>query len=110
MADQFEPSNLTYREVLLEAVQKASGADAKYVESVPVHEVFQGKTVWEGNVEVFDLINCSKAKRAYAWSFKGGDGYPYVVTTTVILGVPPVDSPLKAVQASILSAIKGRKP
>ena len=37
-------------------------------ETVPVHEVFRGKTVWQGDVEVFDLIGHPKAKRCYGWS------------------------------------------
>jgi len=38
------------------------------VEAVPVKETFQGKTVWEGTVHVFDLEGYPKATRAYAWS------------------------------------------
>lgn len=32
------------------------GCDSKHVDSVPVHEVFQGQTAWQGTVEVFDLM------------------------------------------------------
>ena len=39
---------------------------------VPVHEVFNGQTVWHGDVEVFDLTGHPKAKRAYAWSHLDG--------------------------------------
>jgi len=39
---------------------------------VPVHEVFQGKTLWQGDVEVFDLAGHPKAKRAYGWSHPEG--------------------------------------
>ena len=31
------------------------GVVAEYVETVPIREEFQGQTVWEGEVEVFDL-------------------------------------------------------
>jgi hypothetical protein len=34
--------------------------------TVPVHEVFRGKTVWQGDVEVFDINGHPKAKRCYA--------------------------------------------
>ena len=44
------------------------GCDSKHVKSVPVHEVFQGKTVWRGKVEVFDLIHY-RAKRCYGWMY-----------------------------------------
>jgi hypothetical protein len=38
------------------------------VQSVPVKEIHNGQTVWEGVVHVFDLAGHSKATRAYAWS------------------------------------------
>jgi hypothetical protein len=37
-------------------------------ETVPVHEVFHGKTLWQGDVEVFDLTGHPKAKRCYGWT------------------------------------------
>ena len=70
------------------------------VESVPVKETFEGRTVWEGVVEVFDLIDHSTATRCYAWS--------YVVDDTekrrffAILHQGPVDSPVAAVRAAIV--------
>jgi hypothetical protein len=30
-------------------------------------EKFQGKVIWDGNVEVFELSEHPKAKRVYAW-------------------------------------------
>jgi len=48
-------------------------ANRSNVESVPVKEVFEGQTAWQGTVEVFDLIGHPKAKRAYAWTFSVGD-------------------------------------
>src|SRR5947207_5227523 len=82
--------------------------DALHSASVPVHEVFQGQTAWRGIVEVFDLIGHPKAKRCYAWSHLDGakDERTNYVT---VLGIPPVDSPLKAVQAAIVGEIKDAK-
>lgn len=77
------------------------GTDAEHVETVPVTEEFQGQTVWEGEVEVFDLHDHPKAKRAYAWvHFTGdeGEGRRYVT----VLELPPVTSPETAVKASIV--------
>jgi len=37
------------------AFLKLHGCDATYIETVPVIEEFQGKTVWQGDVEVFDI-------------------------------------------------------
>ena len=39
-------------------------------QTVPVHEIFRGATVWQGEVEVFDLIGHPKAMCAYAWSHR----------------------------------------
>jgi hypothetical protein len=38
------------------------------VDALPVKEVFEGKTVWEGIIHVFDLEGHPGATRAYAWS------------------------------------------
>jgi hypothetical protein len=88
-----------YIEELREAIRRLHGVESEHVESVPVKETFQGRTVWEGVVEVFDLIGHPKASRAYAWSHDAEGGKRAHIA---VLHVPPVDSPLKAVQASIL--------
>jgi hypothetical protein len=69
------------------------GCDSRYVESVPVHEVFQGQTVWQGTVEVFDLL-CHGAARAYAWQYEEGKE----TKTVAVLEIPRVDSPQTAVK------------
>jgi hypothetical protein len=38
------------------------GVESTHVQSVPVKEVFESKTIWEGIVEVFDLIGHPKAQ------------------------------------------------
>jgi len=71
----------------------------------PVHERFQDRTVWEGNVEVFEVIGHPKAKHVYAWSHREGgsdEGERFVA----VLEIPPVDSPLKAVQVQIVKDVK----
>ena len=76
--------------------------------TVPVHEVFQGQTVWQGDVEVFDISGHPKAKRAYAWSHREGkndQGERFVA----VLQIPPVDSPQTAVKVAIVAEIKKRK-
>jgi hypothetical protein len=106
MADQ---KSYNYIQLLHEAIHRGHNCEAKHVDSVPIKEEFQGKTIWEGIVEVFDLTGHPKAKQAYAWSHKAVDGVDYEVRTVVVLGIPPVDSARKAVQASILSEIKQAK-
>ncbi|HKU74494.1 MAG TPA: hypothetical protein VJR02_11280 [Pyrinomonadaceae bacterium] len=58
---------MTYIEELQEAIRDRYHTEPTYVETVPVVEKFQGQTVWEGEVEVFDLANFADANRVYAW-------------------------------------------
>ena len=101
-------ANPEYIENLRAVIGKLHGCGSKHVESVPVHEVFRGQTVWDGVVEVFDLIGHPKAKRAYGWSHPDGpdDKGERFVT---VLELPPVVDPKTAVQVSILSDIKKRR-
>ena len=85
-------------ETFLEAVEDASGT-AVHTGSAAVRELFEGEVVWEGEVLTFNLTSHPEATSAYAWE-AGGE-------ITVVLGVPPVDSPEAAVQASILAAGEG---
>ena len=75
------------------------GVTAEYVETKPVHEEFQGQTVWEGDVEVFELHNHPKAKRVYGWGYEDEETGRHYVT---VLELPPVTSPETAVKASIV--------
>jgi hypothetical protein len=96
---------LNYIQTLQEAIRKAYGCDSKHAASEPVEEVFQGKAVWKGVVEVFDLIGHSKAKQCYAWGHAMRDTGNEVRFVTV-LGVPPVVSAVTAVRASIVADVK----
>ena len=89
--------SLGQAEGALRAVERAAGCRAEHVESVRVVEMFRGKLVWQGQVEVFTLDNHPKAKRAYGWAFQDGQDARYVA----VLEVPPVDSPNTAVRAAI---------
>jgi len=51
-----------------QAVEDMHGGTATFVESVAVKETFEGNSVWEGVVYVFDLDGHPGAMRAYAWS------------------------------------------
>jgi hypothetical protein len=57
---------VNYIDELKDAIRKLHGVESTHVKSVPVKEVFKGKTVWEGIVEVFDLKNHPTASRIYA--------------------------------------------
>jgi hypothetical protein len=89
---------------LIDAIRHLHGCGAKHVETVHVHEVAPtGETVWDGDVEVFDLIGHAKAKKAYAWS--------EATTGTkrrffAVLKTTDIATPVRAVQASILVDVK----
>ena len=98
---------MTEIERLQKAVKDLHGCDSAHVASIPVHETFQGKTAWEGIVEVFMLAYHAKGvNRAYAWSYKTDDGEARYVA---ILGVPPIHSALNAVQAYKVAEAKKQK-
>ena len=40
---------------LKDVIRDLHGIEAQHVETVPVKETFEGATVWEGDVEVFDI-------------------------------------------------------
>ena len=50
-----EVTTMTYIEELQDVISRLHGSQSIHIESVPIKETFQGKTVWEGIVEVFDL-------------------------------------------------------
>lgn len=91
---------------LKRAVETQHCCNATFIDALPIKEMFQGATVWEGIVHVFDLSGHSEAKRAYAWS------EPIAETANrqffTVLNLPPVDSPLKAVQATIVDRQRKR--
>jgi hypothetical protein len=84
-------------DALRDAIKHMHGVDSRWLESVPVKEIFQGAVVWDGEVQVFELVG-HKAKRAYAWSHatEGAKRKFYAV-----LELPPVDSAVTAVRVAI---------
>lgn len=92
---------MTYIEELQDAIRHLYHTEPTYVETVPVVEKFQGQTVWEGEVAVFDLPDSPDADRVYAWAHET-DNVDQPKRTVTVLHIPPVTSPQKAVQASII--------
>jgi len=91
---------MTELEQLEQAIKDLHGSKSNHASSVTVHETFKGKTVWQGNVEVFELENHPQAKLAYAWAYKGDNGKMYYVA---VLGVPPINSADDAVRAYVVT-------
>ena len=71
------------------------GVDSKWVESLPVTEMFRGKTL--GEVQLFFLLGHPKATRAYAWSHETDEGNRHFVA---VLEMGPVKDAATAVRAS----------
>ena len=93
-------ANKEYIERLKQVIFHLHKAEATWVASVPVQEVFQGKTLWKGDVEVFDLAGHPKAKRCYGWTY----GEPEEFIT--ILELPPVTDAHSAVKVGVAYKIK----
>jgi len=100
---------MSYIAELQEVIRKLHGVESKHVQSVPVKEVFQGKTVWEGIVEVFELVGHPKAPRAYAWMHDTDDPQKPRRHVTV-LHVHPVTSAREAVRAAIVQEFRTFEP
>jgi len=86
---------------LQRAIEGQHGGRAALVDALPVKEVFEGKTVWEGVVHVFDLEGHPRATRAYAWSspVEGSDRRRFYA----VLHLGGIRSPLDAVRAAIVA-------
>jgi len=86
---------------LKQAVEGQHGGKAVLVDAMPVKELYEGKTVWEGVVHVFDLEGHPKATRAYAWSspVDGSDRRRFYA----VLHLGGIRSPLDAVRAAIVA-------
>ena len=78
-----------------EAIQATHGCLSDLRGHVEVREAFEGTQVWEGEVLVFDLIGHPTALTCYAWSVES--------EVTAVLHEGVVDSPEKAVRASIVA-------
>jgi|SRR5262252_6138875 len=87
-----------------EAVENMHGGSATLTQTVPVRETFEGKTVWEGVVHVFDLAGHPTATRAYAWSspIEGSTKRRFFA----VLHTERINSPIEAVRAAIVAERK----
>jgi len=92
---------VSYIEELRDVIRRLHDAEATHIESVPVKETFHGQTVWEGIVEVFDLVGHPTAHRVYAWAHETDDSDKPIRHVTV-LHLHPITSAEDAVKAAIL--------
>jgi hypothetical protein len=94
---------------LQDVIRRLHGAESRHLKSVPVKEAFQGKTVWEGIVEVFELIGHPRASRVYAWTHETDDPKQPKRHVTA-LHIPPVTSPILAVRAAVVQEFRAGEP
>lgn len=87
-------------------IREREGCSAELREAVHVAERFNGETVWEGDVQHYDLEGHATAKRLYASFYEDAHGHGRAM---VVLHLPPVDSPPAAVRASIAAEYR-REP
>lgn len=87
-------------EDLKRAVERLHHCQASFLEDVAVMEKFGDKTVWQGVVSIFGIKGHPQADKCYAWSssIDGSIKHRYYA----VLHIPPIDSPEKAVRASIV--------
>jgi hypothetical protein len=100
------PTN--YIDELRDVIKRLHGVESTHVGSVPIKETFQGKTVWEGIVEVFDLHDHPKAPRIYAWAYETDN--PKKPKHVTVLHMGPVTSALLAVRAAIVEEFRNLEP
>jgi hypothetical protein len=83
---------------LQDKIRSVHKCESVHAESLPLNVDAGGKIIWQGRVEVFTLKGHPKAKRCYAWM------HPPARPTQckVVLEIPPIDSPRKAVYSTVL--------
>jgi len=94
---------VTYLEELRDVIRQLHGAEATHVESVAVKETFKGQTVWQGIVEVFDLVGHPTASRAYAWAH---DAKHPKESSVAVLHLEPITSAAAAVRAALIQEFR----
>ena len=98
---------MDYIEELRDVIRHLHGVESTHVDSVPIKETVQGKTVWEGIVAVFDLTGHPKTNRLYAWAYETEN--PKRPRHVTVLHMGPVTSPLLAVRAAIVEEFRNRE-
>ena len=93
-------ANKEYIDRLKLVIQHLHKCGAIYVGSVPIEEVFNGKQIWKGDVEIFHLTGHPKAQRCYGWTY--GDPEEFIT----ILELPPVTDAQSAVKVGVSYQIK----
>jgi len=89
------------------AVEHLHDCGARWRKTIAVHEKFQERTIWKGDVEIFDLHGHEKAKRCYVWAHLNGPN-DELCQFVAVLEVPPVIDSLSAVRVQNVKDAKGK--
>jgi hypothetical protein len=100
---------VTHIDELREVIRRLHGVESKHINSVPVKETFQGKTIWEGIVEVFEIKGHSETDRIYAWSHDT-DNPKKPKRHVTVLHIAPILSAEAAVKAAIVQEFRNLEP
>jgi hypothetical protein len=97
-----------YLDNIRAAVREAVSCPCTHVGTFFIREEGGGQILWDGPVELFELVKHAEAKRAFAWRYVSAKSKP---AYAVVLEKPPIDSPRAAVRSLIESGELGpREP
>lgn len=90
-----------YLKHLITAIEKTHGLKATHAQTEAIKETFEGKVIWDGEVEVFNVYH-PKATRCFAWGYEDKGRFEAMA----VLGIEPVLTAKDAVKAYIASLNK----
>jgi len=89
-----------YIEKLTEAISAVHECRCSHFGTEHVKEEHEGEIVWDGDVEIFQLMDHPEANVAYGWGWDTGEGE---IAYIGILNLPPIGQARDAVRAAIAS-------
>lgn len=92
---------------LKKIIERLHKCKASYLDKITIMEKYGQKTVWQGIVHIFKISDHPQVDTCYAWSspIEGSTKRRYYT----VLKIPPIDSPEKAVRATIARDYKQNK-
>ena len=94
-----------YLRELQQVIHRLHGVQSTHIESVPVKETFQGRTVWEGVVEAFQLHDHPKVPMVYAWAHDT-DEPDRPRRHVTVLHIHPITSAREAIRAAVVQEFR----
>jgi hypothetical protein len=101
---------MSYISKLQDAIRYLYQCDSKHIGTTTVVERFRAfgsETLWEGEVEVFEISGHAKTRRAYAWKHRVG-GEQQQSRYVAVLAIDPITSAESAVKAALAAEFATR--